>query len=216
MVAAPKPLSVETANSSPLWFYLKSDPLLITQNQHVYTGVTKHPQRNSLSSYPTDFFRTVILSGILETAIGIYIFFLSAPLRTCSWESPTAPPSRTLVTRSRIQHRQHVPCPIPFLLKSRPLTYTNFGLFNFILCNCSFDEPCLHRFGKRKADVACGAVLFLGLALVCISLLSSSVARLLPAKAALVFVQEVFWVLPHSYRLFSKRCITDSLLLHPP
>lgn len=54
MVAAPKPLSVETANSRPLWFYLRSDPLLITQTQHVYTGVTKHPKRNSFSSYPTD------------------------------------------------------------------------------------------------------------------------------------------------------------------
>lgn len=35
-------------------------------------------------------------------------------------------------------------------------TCTNFGCSHFILCKCSFDEPCCHRFGKRKANVACG------------------------------------------------------------
>lgn len=71
---------------------------------------------------------------------------------------------------------------------------------------------------REQANAACGAVLFLGLPLVCICLLSSSVARLLPAEAALVFVQEVFWVLPHSCKDCSSKDISlnDSLLLHPP
>lgn len=151
MVATPKPLSVETANSNPLWFYLKSDPLLTTQTQHVYAGVSKQSQRNSFSSYPTDFFQAVILSGILETAIGIYIFFLSAPVRTWSQESPAALQPES--DDDRVQSTTQTACPTSysFLLKYCPLTYTNFGLFHFILCNRSFDEPCPHRFGKRTS-----------------------------------------------------------------
>lgn len=57
-----------------------------------------------------------------------------------------------------MQYRQHIPHPIPFFLKSCPVPYIHFGVFNFILCNCSFGEPSFQRFWKRKSDVACGSV----------------------------------------------------------
>lgn len=128
MVATPKPLSVETANSSPLWFYLKSDPLLTTQTQHVYTGVTKQSQRNSFSSYPTDFFQAVILSGILETAIAIYIFFLSAPLRTWSQESPGALQPES---DDRVQSTTQTACPMSYSFSSKILSLNIYQFWPF-------------------------------------------------------------------------------------
>lgn len=122
MVSTPKPLLVQTANSSSLWFHLKSIPLLITQNQHVYTGVTKQPQKNSFSFYPRLFSRLLLCLGFYKQLLG-YIF------------SSSLPPIWRVVIGCIMQYRQHIPHPIPFLLKSCPVPHTNFGLFNFILCS---------------------------------------------------------------------------------
>lgn len=55
-----------------------------------------------------------------------------------------------------MQYRQYIL--FLFFLKSCPVPYTNFGIFNFILCNCSFGEPSFQRFWNRKSNVTCRSV----------------------------------------------------------